>query len=831
MMVSECFHANRIILDYKYTDEYLNFIIKQIVYKNKIVSDQDLLGELDKVYDSNELKNSALKERFRFILGEKEKGKYHADEKIINDMNRFESFSKRVNDIYDLELFILSNSLNIRIETYDKFEYYFIIFICLYSKINNYTKFDTAIFAFNYLKTFDANISKLKNTIERIKRNYMTLSIYDVFEFSELEKRLLIKANVSTLADFCSINLFGLMILLSIHFIDFVNVLDTLSISIKKVIDDAYSVIDDKNLDILYRRNGYTDSKRYTLEELGKESNVTRERIRQLEAKTVVKVKNIAKENNNILYSFYNSELGKRKPYITLDRLKSKYDSDFINKILLLFEYGESDITYDSKYQILYNKTTNEITTMINDEIDKIGIVAEPAEIEKCDLFALNIVKYNYRKITDNLFIKSGYAYRDLYLDLIEKAFPNGFYVNNDDYDKFVHTVKERYKINEDIPSKHSLEAMIGRGGFVQFDRGAYISSKYAVSLEPDFADRILDYIGQNEFTYYNAIFDEFEKELTKIGIKNRYYLKGCLDKYLPDDMTTKRDYIVCGDTNITPYEAIINKLRSFPGRFTKNDIKEAFAGIKDYTIYNYLYSEIENGLIWISMNEYIYVNNYNIDDDTKKQLKDYIEFLFKNVGSKLLTSKKIYAKMQFTNKELFEKLNLTNGHFELFSIIKALFKEYYYSRPYIYLDEDEYNTRSSIVQNYVRQFDSFNYKMIQDYQSKLNLGVLYSYLSFMENMSDEYVQVDVDEMVKIEKMNLSEIKLNEIKKSIDLILDNFDVIDTTKFNGYSLLPKIGFIWNKYLLAGIVRSYFSEFYDIKNTDNRYISTDFEIRRV
>ena len=642
---------------------------------------------------------------------------------------------------------------------------------------------------------------------------------------------MLIKANVSTLEDFCSINLFGLMVLLSIHFIDFVNVLDTLSISIKKVIDDDYSVIDDKNLDILYKRNGYTDSKRYTLEELGKESNVTRERIRQLEAKTIIKVKNIAKENNNILYSFYNSELGKRKPYITLDRLKAKYNSDFINKILLLFEYGESDITYDNKYQILYNKTTNEITAMINDEIDKIGIVAEPAEIEKCDLFALNIVKYNYRRITDNLFIKSGYAYRDLYLDLIEEAFPNGFYVKNDDYDRFVYTVKERYKIDEEIPSKHSLEAMLGRGGFVQFDRGAYISSKYAVSLEPDIVDRILDYISQNEFTYYNAIFDEFEEDLIKIGIKNRYYLKGCLDKYLPDDMTTKRDYIVCGDTNITPYEAIINKLRSFPGRFTKNDINEAFAGIKEYTIYNYLYSEIENGLIWISMNEYIYVNNYNIDADTKKQLKDYIEFLFKNVGSKLLTSKKIYAKMQFTNKELFEKLNLTNGHFELFSIIKALFKEYYYSRPYIYSDEDEYNTRSSIVQNYVRQFDSFNYKMIQDYQSKLNLGVLYSYLSFMENMSDEYVQVDADEMIKIEKMNLSEIKLNEIKKSIDLILDNFDVIDTTKFNGYSLLPKIGFIWNKYLLAGIVRSYFSEFYDIKNTDNRYISTDFEIRRV
>ena len=70
----------------------------------------------------------------------------------------------------------------------------------------------------------------------------------------------------------------------------------------------------------------------------------------------------------------------------------------------------------------------------------------------------------------------------------------------------------------------------------------------------------------------------------------------------------------------------------------------------------------------------------------------------------------------------------------------------------------------------------------------------------------------------------------SEIKKVIDLILDNFDVIETIKFNGYSLLPKISYVWNKYLLVGIIRSYLSEYYDIKNTENMYSNTDFEVRR-
>ena len=111
-----------------------------------------------------------------------------------------------------------------------------------------------------------------------------------------------------------------------------------------------------------------------------------------------------------------------------------------------------------------------------------------------------------------------------------------------------------------------------------------------------------------------------------------------------------------------------------------------------------------------------------------------------------------------------------------------------------------------------------------------MNISGIYSYLNFMEDLSDEYVQINKDEMMKKEKLNITEENLNKIKELINLILNNgkFKVSD---FNGYFMLPKIDKPWNKYMLVGIIRSYFGDQYAIENTTNFYDTTDFTIRRV
>ena len=45
------------------------------------------------------------------------------------------------------------------------------------------------------------------------------------------------------------------------------------------------------------------------------------------------------------------------------------------------------------------------------------------------------------------------------------------------------------------------------------------------------------------------------------------------------------------------------------------------------------------------------------------------------------------------------------------------------------------------------------------------------------------------------------------------------------------MLPKLDRAWNKYLLVGIIRSYFKDEYEIENTERFYDTTEFIIRRV
>jgi hypothetical protein len=100
-----------------------------------------------------------------------------------------------------------------------------------------------------------------------------------------------------------------------------------------------------------------------------------------------------------------------------------------------------------------------------------------------------------------------------------------------------------------------------------------------------------------------------------------------------------------------------------------------------------------------------------------------------------------------------------------------------------------------------------------------------------MEDMSDEFVQISIDTMMKKEQLKIAEDKLNKIRKMLNLIFDRFDEIKTESFNGYSMLPSLNIRWNKYLLVGIVRSFFENEYEVDDTDATYDKTEFIIRRI
>lgn len=827
---NQMFHQNRLIINecelYKYTKQYFDFIISKFLYNNGPTSYQGIFNYIVNIYGSDTIKFSQLKKYIDDYLGEKYKSKFNL------------SKNKKENIIISLSLIEIAESENV--SSVNKEEC--ISYILFINKLKDYLnlnikekniKIDFAqAVLYNLLCEFDNYYNFLKKNIPRINNVYNKMALNDIFKFNDTTANILFQNQIITLDDLMNCSEYFILLIFSLQIPNLINVINECAKSTKEVINNAFVKINSKSLDILVKRNGYISNNKLALEEIGAGYGLTRERIRQIEAKTLQKIRKNAIKIEHILKAIFHNETNNKTKYITKSQIIKKYDSDIANKILLLYEYGNLPIMYCSKYNVIYDSTINNIDEMINDIIKDIGIVADYYETADADDFLLSILENHYKKISNNLYIKKGYNTRDLYLDIVEKKFQNGYRVGEDeDYNKLVEIAKDKYRIDEEIPSRHSIEAMIGRSNFIQINRGTYLSEKYCVELPEELVDKILNYISENNFVYYRSIYEKFNRELLKLGIDNHYYLKGCIDKRLTDDMISKRDYIINGSKDISPVNELVNLMKSFDYEFTLNDLKLKFPGVKDYTLYSILYNEIDNGLVFISSYEFVYLSKLNINDKTKVELKEFIDNQFSLLNSHLLSSKKIYARLLLTNKELYKKLNLKNGHFQLFSMMKVMYPEYYYHRPFISNEDTSINTNYTVIRSYIEKYEKFNIKTIQDYQRKMNITRIYNYLQFMEDMSDDYVQIDISTMLKKDKLNICSGELENIKKTVDLILNNFGVINTENFKGYSLLPKIKYDWNKYLLIGILRTFYSDDYEIINTGNKYSNTDFEVRRL
>ena len=265
---------------------------------------------------------------------------------------------------------------------------------------------------------------------------------------------------------------------------------------------------------------------------------------------------------------------------------------------------------------------------------------------------------------------------------------------------------------------------------------------------------------------------------------------------------------------------------------FAFDEIKTRFEGIKDYIITNYLYSEIDNGLIWLSSKKFIYFSKANISEVTIQKLDKYLLNLFETLNTKVMSSRKVFSRMMLTNKPLLDDLKIIDDQFSMFSLLKYLYGDkYYFSRPLISLDKDGISSQESVVREYVSKLDKFNLKLIKSYQAKLSLRGLYSYLEFMEDMSDDYTQVNVDTMVKKELLGVTDNFIKEFSEMFSLIFSKSEIVDTRKFNGYMLLPSLEYKWNKYLLVGVIRTYFNDVYEVENTSKFYNYADFIIRKI
>lgn len=225
----------------------------------------------------------------------------------------------------------------------------------------------------------------------------------------------------------------------------------------------------------------------------------------------------------------------------------------------------------------------------------------------------------------------------------------------------------------------------------------------------------------------------------------------------------------------------------------------------------------------------YLNISQINCNDEFKELIASEIDFLFSSLKSNIISVSKLYARMIMLYEEEMESLGTFNNVSDFYTLVEVLLHDkYFFNKPFISIDEDASLENDDIIMNYALTLSEFTSKILNEYIDKMHLKKLNNYVEFMENCSDYFVQIGVDKMIDKDKFQIDSYELERISKSIRYYINSFGIINTSTYSDYDSLPSMESEWNKYLLAGIVRTFLSSDFKVENTGGSFKTTDYII---
>lgn len=241
------------------------------------------------------------------------------------------------------------------------------------------------------------------------------------------------------------------------------------------------------------------------------------------------------------------------------------------------------------------------------------------------------------------------------------------------------------------------------------------------------------------------------------------------------------------------------------------------------YTMLNYLDNFYKNRSF------YERINNFEISPLLKQTLIKELNYLFENLKVTTIRNSKLFARMSIIHEKIMKKLKTFNNPEDLYKIAEIfLSNRYYFKYPMIAIDKNSYMTNDEIILNFINSCDKFTIEDINNFVNKCQLKKPYNYLLLMNNLSNNFIQISMDTMVKKDKLSICEGAIDNIRNILTFYINSFDKINTIDYRGYESLPYIGLKRNKFLLVGIVRTYLSNNFSVSFTGNNYQNVEFEI---
>lgn len=574
---------------------------------------------------------------------------------------------------------------------------------------------------------------------------------------------------------------------------------------------------------------GIDDGVFRSLEGVGKFFGLTRERIRQMIAKCEAKV--YAKLQTNYLYfeCLYNSFKNEKNYWFCSEKL-DYFENDFNIRMFLATLDILNICNVKFNLCMVYDKDKN-----YEDIIEEI-IASKPRIISIQDFNSENdsikiILKerYNYN---GEAYLKKGSNYSCILSEVLENHFNKVIDLKSDDFKKIKKIFKKDYYMDISNMTEHSLKAILHRLDYYPIGQSKFMHFEEFVIIPNDLLVDIITYLNEiNSPILYSMLYERFKNELIEIGITNFEYFKSVIDLKIKDDFNLSKSYIKPLNETRSAVDIAISTIRSINGVFEFRDVKEVLPYYSDVSLNIFLSKELSNDLLLLSNKQYIYLKNVNIEEEVISELKIILsELLDKNNG--VISVNNLFLKIYYEHEELLNKLGIFKNSFNLFSLCKELFNnDFNFKRPLIFKKEIATMNVYELIVKKLSSSKEITFENIKN--QNLTLGTTqtsYNKIQISELISETFMMYDENKFINRDFYQIDSSTLLDIKTMLNLIIKREKQIDTKKFKSYGLLPRIKYVWNKYLLLGVIHCYFSEEYEIvKQSETR--TFEFIVRRL
>ncbi|MGS0972244.1 MAG: sigma factor-like helix-turn-helix DNA-binding protein [Candidatus Izemoplasmataceae bacterium] len=821
----------------KLRNHYRIFYISKIIFENTFHNCNEIGLYLDKNGYGVYFKDKNLQDyidEVAFLNGSYNLKKHYLE--IINQLNfaKDKISYKQIDSLYsNIKEYVKLKKHNM---TYH-LDYEFLYEVSLYLLNDN----DLADFSFFYVvKNYNSLSFEIENHIFKLndknsKLSYGKLSqshflkkIMEIVETEYVDE--LINRPINMLVSTFNIFAEDFLKLMRFYFYDYTQVINNYLEFIIENTEKQY-------IDILVMRNGWDGSPTKTLEEIGAIYGVTRERVRQKEKKATDIMLSKAKFKRQLFHEysdflFYNSE----NDYILINDIECFYGNNSSLLFLILEQIFPKKYVYVSKYNILHKSTTS-IEEVLSKLASKFPLVVSKREYSKVyDELADNdskAIKEEIFAVTyverDGYYIKKGLRLSQVILALIDELFPDGYSISNDDHYKILlKEIQKRYSVlkSTNVPKRKVTTAFYNHN-YKTIDKGTYVNSDKMPEISERLLQRIRDLIDKREVIYYDSVFEIFKNDLKEYGIKNKYHLKGTIDDYLEYEYNIGRDSISV-DHEIRVKDKIIEFVHKNDGEVTKKELLKAFKGLPLTILSGVIY--YNDDLLYLSNDRVIKTNLVVLSNDSKEIIRRHFNALLNLYGVQAVNASKLYSRILFLEDSFFKDNKHILDYKDLSTIIKQFMSNDFYLNGTIISSKETVLNETDIIKEFLKTKKSFEKRELDSFISEMHLRPPNNFLQFIDDISDLFVQVGIESFINKEAVQLNSDNLKKIEEKINFVLLNQENINTSIFRGYFLLPRVDFSWNKYSLAGIVRSFFKSNYKIENTSHQYPLTDFIIRR-